>query len=173
MVIFATIFGVGFVVLLISLVFGHDGDVHVEADTSGLDTHGPGVVSVKMIALLMVGFGAFGFGTRATTDWSMFKSSMAGLVGAAAVGLAGYLILRMFYSSQESSTISDQDIIGQDANLIDAIKGAEYGQAACVIRGREITFLARSAHGESISKNAPVRIIRKSGNVVTVEPIDR
>ncbi|HKK20095.1 MAG TPA: hypothetical protein VJ983_01375, partial [candidate division Zixibacteria bacterium] len=94
MVIFATIFGVGFLVLLISIIFGHDTDVHVDADASGVDAHGPGVVSVKMIALMMVGFGAVGFGTRATTDWSMFKSSMAGLVGAAAVGVAGYLILR-------------------------------------------------------------------------------
>ncbi len=173
MVIFATIFGVGFLVLLISIIFGHDTDVHVDADASGVDTHGPGVVSVKMIALMMVGFGAFGFGTRATTDWSMFKSSMAGLVGAAAVGVAGYLILRLFYSSQESSTISDEDIVGQQANLIDAVAGSDYGQAACVIRGREITFLARSVNGESISKHTPVRIVRKSGNVVTVEPYEQ
>lgn len=175
MLIFATIFGVGFFILLLSLVFGHDTDVHIDADVSGVDTdvHGPSVFSVKMVSLLMVGFGAVGFGARATTDWSMAKSSLAGVCGAAALGVAGYLILRMFYASQASSTIGDDDIVGCEANLIDSIAGAEYGQAACVIRGREITFLARSADGKSIGRNTPVRIVRKAAGVVTVEPITK
>ncbi|HOD65679.1 MAG TPA: NfeD family protein [candidate division Zixibacteria bacterium] len=172
MLIFATIFAVGFLTLLLSVIFGHDTDFHVDADAGGVgaDGHGPGVINIKIIALLLVGFGAVGFGFRATAGWTMMKSSMAGLVGAAAVGAIGYLILRLFYASQASSTIGDEEIIGCEARLIDAIAGAEYGQAACVIRGREITFLARSADGRSIARNAPVRIVGKSGGVVTVAP---
>lgn len=174
MLAFATIFGVGFAVLLISLIFGHDTDVHIDTDASsfGTDTHSPSIFSVKMISLLMVGFGAVGFGVRATADWSMARSSLAGIGGAAALGGIGYLILRMFYTSQASSTIGDDDILGSDANLIDAIIGSQYGQASSVIRGREITFLARSVDGQSIARNTPVRIVGKSGGVVTVKPVN-
>ena len=73
MLIFATIFGVGLFVLLINLIFGHDSEVHVDADASGYDAdaNGPSIFSVRMVSLVMVGFGAVGFGVRATTDWSM------------------------------------------------------------------------------------------------------
>lgn len=174
MIIFATIFGVGFTVLLISLVFGSDGDSSVDfhdGDIGAVD-HGPSIFSFRMVALLAVGFGAVGFGCRATTDMSMFESSIAGIGGAFVMGILGYAILRAFYASQASSTIGDGDIIGSQANVIDAISTTDYGQVACIIGGREFTFLARSANGEPIPRNARVRITGKSGTVVTVTPID-
>lgn len=173
MIIFASIFGIGFAILLISLIFGGDadadidGDVNVDADV----THGPSILSIKMVALLMVGFGATGFGVRTTTGWSMFQASMAGVVGAIILSTIGYLILRAFYASQASMTIGDSDIIGVDANLIDKIDSGHNGQVSCMIRGREFTFLARSHDGQSIEKGAVVRIVGKTSNVVTVEKI--
>jgi membrane-bound ClpP family serine protease len=127
---------------------------------------------MRIISLLLVGFGAVSFGFRATTDFSMFQSSMAGIGGAIAVGALGYLIIYMFYSSQTSSTIMDSDLSGQTANVIDAITDDETGQISCVIRGREITYLARSADGRSIKRGASVRIVKKSGNVVIVKKAD-
>lgn len=171
MIIFATIFGLGFAVLLISLFSGGDTDVDVDGDVS-LDTdvaHGPSVFSIKMVALLMVGFGATGFGVRATTDWSMFQASMAGIVGAVILTSIGYVILRAFYTSQASMTIGDSDIIGVEANLIDKIDGSHNGQVSCMIRGREFTFLARSHDAQTIEKGAIVKIVGKTGNIVTVE----
>jgi membrane-bound ClpP family serine protease len=162
---------VGFFLLIISLIFGHDTDIHADADFDH-DTHGPSIFSVKMIALLMVGFGAVGFGVKATTTGSMFQASMAGILGAVVVGIAGFFIIKMFYRSQESSTISDEDLIGQTANLIDAIGASGNGQIACIVRGREITFLARSSDGQPINRGVPVRILSKAGNTVTVEPIE-
>lgn len=173
MIIFATIFGVGFLILLFSVLFGGDADADVDADGDFGDDvgHGPNFFSFKMLALFMVGFGAVGFGVRTTTDWSYFQASLAGVGGAVVVGLLGWLILRIFYTSQASSTIQDHDIVGTTANVIDAISGSEYGQIACIIRGREITFLARSQDGSTIARNSPVRIVRKDGNVVTVEAV--
>jgi hypothetical protein len=169
MMIFISIFAAGFVILLISMIFGHDGDV--DADTDSLD-HGPSIFSVKLIALIMVGFGAGGFGLRATTDAGMFAASMTGVAGSLVVGLFGYLILRAFYRSQASSTIEDGDIVGSSGNLLDGIVGDGRGQVACVLRGREITFLARSKDGGSIKRGTPVRIVSKTAGVVTVEPIE-
>ena len=178
MIVFATIFGIGFLILLFSLIFGHDTDVSVDADVDvsgdvgGDISHGPSVFSAKIVALLMVGFGATGFGFKVTTDWSTFQVSMAGVAGALFMGVLGYIVLRMFYASQASSTINDSDVIGRDANVLDAIHGNEYGQVTCIIMGREITFLARTVDGSTLPRNAPVKIVSKSGNVVTVIPVN-
>lgn len=172
MIIFATIFGAGFVVLLLSLIFGHDvdADVDVSTDVDG-GSHGPSVFSIKMLALLAVGFGAVGYGFRTTTDWTMFQSSMAGVGGAAVVGLLGWLMLRLFYSSQASSTITDRDLLGSTGNTIDAIVENGYGQILCVVMGREITFMARSEDGGTIERRTPVKIVGKAGNIVTVRSL--
>lgn len=173
MLIFATIFGVGFVILILNLIFGADHDIDTGVDI-GHDIdgggHGPSIFSLRIISLLLVGFGAVGFGFRATTDMTMFQSSMAGIGGAIVMGAFGYLVIRMFYASQTSSTISDQDIIGLTGNLIDAIHGDQNGQVSCIVRGREITYLARSADGQSMNRGTPVRIIEKTGSIVIVKP---
>lgn len=171
MVIFATIFGVGFVILILSLIFGSDAEVETGADADH-GGHGPSIFSFKMIALLMVGFGAVSFGVSASTDATMFVASMAGVGGAIVVGALGYLIIRGFYASQETSTVTESDIIGCTANLIDSIAENRTGQIACVVRGREITYLARSKDGRAINRGAPVRVVSKTGNVVTVEPLE-
>ena len=173
MILFATIFGVGFILLLSSLIFGHDdvggGDFdHADFDH---DTHGPSIFSLKMIALLMVGFGAMAFGIRATTEASMFTASMGGVGGAVVVGILGYLIIRALYMSQASSTITDDKVIGVSATILDAIPENGRGQIVCVVFGREITFMARSKDNSAISKNEQVRVLSKTGNTVVVEKI--
>jgi membrane protein implicated in regulation of membrane protease activity len=169
MLIFATIFGVGFLLLIISLIFGHDFDHDVD---SGIDHDGgPSIFSVKMISLLMVGFGAGSFGVRATSNATMLQASIAGIGGAVIIGAVGYAIIRAFYTSQASSTITNQDIVGCEATLIDAISQSGNGQVSCILKGREMTYLARSSDGQSIARGTPVRIISRSGNVVTVEPL--
>ncbi len=55
--------------------------------------------------------------------------------------------------------------------LIDAIPKAGQGQALCVLRGREITFLARAASGKAIDRGASVRVVSKTGSTVVVEPV--
>lgn len=170
MLIFITIFVVGFLLLIINLIFGHD----MDHDMSGGIDHDfdhPSVFSLKMISLLMVGFGAVGFGVRATTDATMFVSSLAGVGGAAAIGAIGYVIIRAFYASQSTSTIGDSDLLGSSGTLIDGIAENGTGQIACVVRGREITYLARSSGGQAIPRGTPVRVIAKVGNTVTVEII--
>jgi len=170
--IFASIFGVGFLILLFNLIFGGDGDADVDAADDIGGSSGPSIFSLKMVSMLAVGFGSVGFGMRATTDASMLQSSLAGIGGALVVGVVGYLILKMFYASQYSSTITDEDIISATANLIDAIPENGLGQVACILRGREVTYRARTADGQPVSRDIPVRILRKTGDTVTVEPVD-
>jgi len=173
MLIFATVFGIGFLLLIISALFGGDGDIDVDTDAVDLDTdHGPGFLNMKMLSVAMVGFGATGFAFRATTDFTMMQSSMAGLGGAVVMGILGYFILRAFYTAQGSSIVSREEVIGSQGHLIDAIPEKGNGQISCVVKGREITFLARSASGEPIPRGTPVEVIAKSGSVVTVRPTE-
>ena len=55
---------------------------------------------------------------------------------------------------------------------LDAIVDEGRGQVAVVLRGREITFLARSRDGQSIKRGTPVAIVAKTANIVTVDPIE-
>lgn len=174
MLVFLSIFIVGFALLLLSMIFGHDTGDGIDHDFSADADHGasgPSIFSVRMISLLLVGFGGAGFGVRATSEASMLLASLAGLGGAVVVGVIGYLIIRLFYASQVSSTITDRDLIGCTGNLIDGISGTGNGQISCVLRGREMTYLARSRDGSSIPRGTPVRVIGKSGNIVTVESV--
>jgi len=171
MLMFVAIFGIGFVILLIGMVFGHDGDADAGGDFDH-DAHGPSIFSVRMVALVLVGFGAAGFAVRASSGASMFASSMGGIGGALFMGVIGYFVIRAFYTSQASSTVLDRDVIGCQGNLLDAIPQNGRGQVACVVRGREITFMARSTDGRAVGRGAPVRIVAKTGGVVTVEPIE-
>jgi membrane-bound ClpP family serine protease len=171
MVIFATIFGIGFAILIFSVIFGQDVDADADIDGDFDGGHGPNIFSFRMLALLMVGFGALSFGVRATSDATMLVSSMAGVAGAAVVGAIGYFIIRAFYASQSSSTITDSDIIGCTASIIDTIPENGNGQISCVIRGREITFLARSQSGQAIERGTPVKVISKTTNMVFVEKV--
>ncbi|MCP4583069.1 MAG: hypothetical protein GY839_15780 [candidate division Zixibacteria bacterium] len=170
MLIFATIFGVGFLILILSAIFGHDTDADADGDVDD-GTSGPSIFSVKMISLLMVGFGAVSFGVRASSDYTMMVSSLSGIAGAVVIGIVGYFIIRAFYASQASSTITEKDLIGSAARVIDAIPEGSNGQISCVLMGREITYLARSSDGQTIDRGTAVKIISKSGNTVTVEPV--
>jgi membrane protein implicated in regulation of membrane protease activity len=97
---------------------------------------------------------------------------MAGIAGAIVIGGVGYFIIRAFYASQASSIITDSDLVGCTATLLDAIPRNGSGQIACVLRGREITFLAHSKDGRPMAKGARVRVVEKSGNVVIVETLE-
>ena len=70
----------------------------------------------------------------------------------------------------QRETILDRDVIGQSANLIDSIGEGMNGQVSCIIRGREITYLARSSDGKAINRGTPVKIVGKTGGIVTVQP---
>ncbi|MEZ5360647.1 MAG: NfeD family protein [Candidatus Zixiibacteriota bacterium] len=173
MILFATIFGVGFLLLISSLIFGGDDvDADVDGDFDHGFDHGPSIFSLKMISLLMVGFGAMAFGIRATTDATMFIASMSGIGGAIVVGIIGYLIIRAMYMSQANSTIGNQDIIGASGTLIDAVPAGGRGQVACIIQGREVTFVAMNVEdGEAIPKSTPVKIVSRIGNSVKVQKL--
>ncbi len=165
MVVFATIGILGFAILLLSLLFGHDHDHDFSGhDHDGSDSNeGPSIFSVKMFAVEMVGFGVTGFGVRAGTDLSSVWASVAGLGGAAVMGIIGYTIIKSVWSQQATSTITKADIIGASGRLIDAIPRDGVGQIACSVRGREDTYLARTQDGHAIPHGRTVKIVDKVG----------
>ncbi len=172
MLLFATIGILGFAILLVSLLFGHDQD----HDFSGTDHDalsdgdgGPSIFSMKMLAIAMVGFGVTGFGVIAGTDWTMLVASLFGMGGAAVMGLIGFTIIKSVWRQQASSTITRADIIGAMGRLIDAIPAGGVGQIACSVRGREDTYMARTKDGHTIPLGSTVRIVDKVGQHVIVE----
>lgn len=172
MLLFATIGILGFTILLISLFFAHDHDHDfsgTDHDALGDGDGGPSIISVKMLAMAMVGFGVTGFGVIAGTDWTMLVASLLGMGGAFVMALIGYAVIKSIWKQQASSTITRSDIIGAVGHLIDAIPPNGVGQVACSVRGREDTYMARTKDGHAIPLGHTVKIIDKVGQHVIVE----
>ena len=169
---FIIIGGLGFLILLISAVFGHDHD-HDFADHDHDGMHdgdkGPSVFSIKMFAIAMVGFGGTGFGFQTGTDWPTSLVTLAACGGALVMGALGYVIIKSFWGQQTSSTVKASDIIGCTGRLVDAIPQNGVGQVECPVRGRQDMFLARTNDGHAIASGRTVKIIEKSGQHVIVE----
>ncbi len=171
MLFFGVIFLIGFIVAIVTFAFGGDTDSDVsdggDGDASG---YTPNVLSVKMISLLVTGFGIVGFCARAngvSYPWSSF----AGIGGAVFLGFFGYLIMAFFYRQQSSSTATEIDLIGAIGTVSDPIPDKGVGQVSCIIRNNPISYLARSKSQKRIEKGAQVKILSRASGCVYVELI--
>jgi membrane protein implicated in regulation of membrane protease activity len=173
MAIFVTAALAGAVFVIIILLLGGDHDVAVDHDfDSGTDLSGggPSVVSIKLIALAVCGWGVAGAIAR-YNGASMWGSSIYGLIGAALLGIVGYLFIMLFYRSQASSTIMDEDYAGVTGRVVTTVRADGLGEISSTIRGRTCSLMARSEDGSTIEADSLVRIVRKVGNVVIVKKV--
>jgi membrane protein implicated in regulation of membrane protease activity len=171
MVIFVTAALAGAAVVVVILLLGGDHDVGVDHDfDAGADFGGggPGVVSIKLISLAVCGWGVAGAiaSYRGATMW---ESSLYGLIGAAILGVVGYVFLLAFYRGQASSTITDEDYAGITGRVITTIREKGLGEISCTVRGRTCSMMARSEDEGAIGADTLVQIVRKVGNVVIVK----
>ena len=163
-----------FLLLLGSMLFGHDHDADHDHDVDhdhGGD-HGAGnmsIFSVKIILAFGVGFGAGGF-IGARNDLSWLGSSLSGLVGGLVVGGIGYLFLNALYTRQASSTVQTKQLVGATGIVDTSIDAGSVGRIVVSLPSGRETFLAKSATGKPLALNTPVKIVRVDGSIVSVEP---
>jgi membrane protein implicated in regulation of membrane protease activity len=172
MAIFVTAALAGAVFVIIILILGGDHDIGVDHDFDSGDVggSGPSVVSIKLIALAVCGWGVAGAIARyrGATIWA---SSVYGVIGAAILGIVGYAFLMAFYRSQASSTITDDDYAGATGRVITAVRAGGLGEISSTIKGRTCSLMARSEDGGTIDADALVQIVQKIGNVVIVKKV--
>ncbi|MGH9508870.1 MAG: NfeD family protein [Terriglobales bacterium] len=166
--IFLAIAAIGFVLLVVSLVFGEafeHGDGHFDSDH---DTGGPGFFSVRVMSVFITAFG--GFGAVATRyGLSPLPASGVGFTSGLFFGLIIYGFARFLYSQQgpQSSMVAG-DLVGQTGRVVVAIPAGGLGQVRCRFGEEIVDKIARSGDGAAIAENTAVVVKEVLGEVVVV-----
>jgi membrane protein implicated in regulation of membrane protease activity len=165
--IFLGIAAVGFLFLLVSLLFGglghgdfSHGDVHG-------DVHGVGFFSTRVLSVFITAFGGFGaIGTH--LGFSIEVSTLLGLLGGVVFGGLIYLFASFLYSQQASSDIRVNELVGRTAQVSVAIPKDGLGQVRCSMGESVVEKLARTEDGAAIPANTSVKIESIVGETVLV-----
>ena len=163
--VFLAIAAVGFLFLVIALIFGeifdffeHDADV---------DMGGPGIFSTRVIAVFITAFG--GFGAIATRSGATpLMASLVGLAGGLVFGGAILVFARFLFNQQATSEVRTSDLVGQNARVIIAIPPNGVGQIRCRVGEELVDKVAQSRDGGAIAEHASVRVETVLGETVIV-----
>jgi hypothetical protein len=163
--VFLAIAAVGFLFLVIALIFGeifdffdHDGDV---------DLGGPGIFSTRVIAVFVTAFG--GFGAIATrSGMAPLAASLVGLASGVVFGGAILVFARFLFAQQASSDVGTADLVGQSARVIIAIPPNGVGQIRCRVGEELVDKVAQSRDGAAIAEHASVRVETVLGETAIV-----
>lgn len=167
--VFVAIAGVGFLFLMISLVFGEIFDHFGDGLDSDMDHGGPGFFSGRVMAVFITAFG--GFGAMATYyGLGPIPSSGVGFLGGVVFGGAIYVFARFLYSQQASSDVRTADLVGAIGRVIIAIPAGGVGQIRLRLGEELVDKIARTRDGILIPENMPVEVEEVLGETVIVKP---
>jgi hypothetical protein len=170
--VFLAIAAVGFVFLLISLVFGGLFEHFEFGHDIGHDLGhgGPGFFSVRGIAVFVTAFGGVGaIGTY--RGYGVFASSGFGFISGIAVATIVYFFARFLYGQQATSTTTSADLVGRTAQVSVAIPENGVGQVRCLVGEIMVDKIARSRAGNAIAYSSLVKIEEIVGESVIVSPV--
>jgi membrane protein implicated in regulation of membrane protease activity len=165
--VFLAIAGVGFVFLMISLVFGEIFEFFDSSLDHDLGHGGPGLFSSRVIAVFITAFG--GFGAIATHyGLSPLPASLLGFGSGVVLGGLVFVFARFLYGQQASSEVRSGDLIGQAARVVVTIPPGGVGQIRCRVGEELIDKVARAGDDAGIPENTTVRVEDVLGEVVIV-----
>jgi hypothetical protein len=168
--IFLAIAAVGFLFLIISLLFGeifghgdigaHGGDVHGDA-------HGVGFLNLRVLSVFVTAFGGFG-AIGVHLGYRTEISTAIGLVGGFIFGGIIYLFASFLYGQQASSGVGVGELVGRTGQISVAIPAGGLGQVRCALGENVVEKLARTVDGGAIPANTSVKIESIVGETVLV-----
>ena len=166
--VFLGIAAIGFLFLLVSLIFGeifeHFGDAHFDHD---LGHGGPSFFSARVLSVFVTAFGGFG-AVGAHYGLSTLVSSGVGFVSGLLFASAIYFFASFLHGQQASTDVKVGDVVGQMARVVVTIPSNGVGQVRCQVGEEMIDKIARSKDGESIVENSLVRVEEALGEIVIV-----
>jgi hypothetical protein len=165
--VFVAIAALGFVFLVVALIFGEIFDFFDHDLDLGMDHGGPGVLSSRVIAVFITAFGAFG-AIAVNNGLSTGAASGVGLGSGLVFGGIIYGFLRFLYGQQATTELLTSDLVGQSARVVVSIPANGVGQVRCRIGDELIDKIAQSRDGLAIPENTPVHIEEVLGETVIV-----
>jgi membrane protein implicated in regulation of membrane protease activity len=168
--VFLAIASIGFVFLMVSLVFGELFD-HLsfdhDIDHGDLGHGGPGFFSARVMSVFVTAFG--GAGAIATYyGLGTLPASATGAVTGLVFGSLIYAFARFLYGQQASTDVRVGDLVGRPARVIVSIPASGVGQVRCHVGEELVDKIARASDGAAIPENVPVTIAEVLGEVVVV-----
>ncbi|HYO90988.1 MAG TPA: hypothetical protein VEQ40_05100 [Pyrinomonadaceae bacterium] len=165
--VFLVIAGLGFIFLLLSLLFGEIFESFgIDADAGG-GVDGHGIIDSRVLSVFVTTFG--GVGAICTQlGLGVLASSMAGLASGVALGGVVSLFGRFLYKQQASSSVSSSQLVGRTAQVTVTIPAGGIGQISCRIGEERVEKIARSHEGDELRSGMLVRIEEIAGDSVIV-----
>ena len=167
--VFLGIAAIGFLFLLVSLIFG---EVFEHFDSSfdhALDHGGPGFFSTRIMSVFVTAFGGFG-AVGVHYGLSMLEASGVGFGSGAFFATLILLFARFLYGQQATTKVLSSDLVDKTARVVVAIPANGVGQVRCQIGEEVFDKVARSRSGEAVPENAIVTVEETLGEVVIVRP---
>ena len=165
--VFLGISAIGFVFLIVALVFGEMFD---HLDTSfdhDLGHGGPGFLSTRVLSVFITAFGGFGAVATYYGLGTLGSSGVGFLSGLFFAGLI-YAFASFLYGQQASSGVRTQDLVGRPARVIVPIPAGGVGQVRCQLGEELVDKIARVRDGSAVPDNAAVTIAEVLGDTVIV-----
>ena len=164
--VFLAVCAVGFLFLVVALVFGGLFDFF-EADHD-FDTGGPGFFSSRVMAVFVTAFG--GFGAVATYyGLAPVPASLVGFGSGLVFGGAIYALARVLYNQQASTEVRAGDLVGAIGRVVIGIPPGGVGQIRVRLGEELMDKIARTRDGMAIAENTSVQIEEVLGETVIVK----
>jgi membrane protein implicated in regulation of membrane protease activity len=165
--VFLGISAIGFLFLVISVVFG---EVFDHFDTGGhVDTdHGPSFFSPRVLAVFITAFGGFG-AVAVKYGMGTLAASGVGFGSGLVFGWLVYILAKFLYGQQATTEVRGTDLVGQTARVVVAIPANGVGQVRCRVGEEFVDKVARSRDGQGIGEHKQVRVEEVLGDVVIVK----
>ena len=166
--VFLAIAGVGFVFLLLSLIFGEIFDHLGGGLDHDMDHGGPGFFSTRTLSAFITAFGAVG-AIGIHYGLPPILASIAGIVMGFAMASLVYVFARFLYGQQATSEMRSQDLVGLIGRVVVTIPAGGIGQVRCRLGEELVDKIARARDPESIPENTAVRVEEVLGETVIVK----
>jgi membrane protein implicated in regulation of membrane protease activity len=165
--VFLAIGAVGFVFLLVSLVFGEVFDHFDFGVDHDVDHGAPGIFSTRVLAVFITAFGCFG-AVSVNYGLSPAGASAVGTASGVVFGSLIYAFARFLYGQQATTQVSASDLVGQSARVVVRIPEGGVGQVRCRVGEELVDKIARTADGAAVPENAVVTVQEILGETVVV-----
>ena len=164
--VFLAVAGLGFIFLLLSLLFGEIFESFgIDADSGGVDGHG--VIDSRVVSVFITTFGGVG-AICIQMGLGVLGSSLAGLGSGVVLGGVVSLFGRFLYKQQASSSVSASQLVGRTAQVTVTIPAGGIGQISCRIGEERVEKIARSHASDDLRSGMLVRIEEIAGDSVIV-----
>ena len=170
--VFLGIAAIGFLFLLVSLIFGGIFD-HLDFGHGfdhDLGHGGPGFFSTRVLSVFITAFGGFG-AIGIYQGYGIFASSFLGFSGGVVLASVIYFFARFLFAQQASSATSAADLVGRTAEVTVGIPVGGVGQVRCLVGESMVEKIARSRDGAAVPHHALVKIEEIIGESAIVSPL--